>query len=149
MFWHQVKDKQPTVFKRLTGVYKKNFRLMVREMNKHDLKQVKKKGNSRSRPFKLGVEDQILLTLMYYREYRTQFHIGGTYQISESAVSRTIQRIENILMKVEGFKLPGKAKLSGSKQEYEMLLIDATEMSVERPKKSNTSTIETRRKSTR
>ena len=148
MFWYQIKDKQAAVFKRLTGVYKKTFRLMVREVNKYDQKKVKKKGNSRSRPFKLCVEDQVLLTLMYYREYRTQFHIGGTYQISESAVSRTIKRIEDIVMKTDGFKLPGKAKLSGSKQEYEVLLIDATEMSVERPKKSSTSTIQARRKST-
>jgi hypothetical protein len=149
MFWHQIKDKEAAVFKRLTGVHKKTFRLMVREVNNHDQKIVKKKGNSRSRPFKLSVEDQILLTLMYYREYRTQFHIGGTYQISESAVSRTIQRIENILAKADAFKLPGKAKLSGTRQEYEVILIDATEMSIERPKKSSTSTIPARRKSTR
>ena len=82
MFWHQIKDKEPAIFKRLTGVYKKTFRLMVREVNKYDQKKVKSKCNNRSRPFKLCVEDQILLTLMYYREYRTQFHIGGTYQIS-------------------------------------------------------------------
>jgi hypothetical protein len=148
MFWQQIKDKEATVFKRLTGVHKKTFRLMVREVNNHDLKKVKKKGNSRSRPFKLSVEDQILLTLMYYREYRTQFHIGGTYQISESAVSRTIQRIESILSKADAFKLPGKAKLSGTRQEYEVILIDATEMSVERPKKSSISTTRARKKGT-
>lgn len=148
MFWHQIKDKEAAVFKRLTGVHKKTFRLMVREVSNHDQKIVKKKGNSRSRPFKLSIEDQLLLTLMYYREYRTQFHIGGTYQISESAVSRTIQRIENILAKADAFKLPGKAKLSGTRQEYEVLLIDATEMSVERPKKSSTSTTPARRKGT-
>ena len=50
---------------------------MIREVNTHDQKQVKK-GNNRSQSFKPGVEDQILLTLMYYQEYRTQFHIGGT-----------------------------------------------------------------------
>lgn len=82
------------------------------------------------------MEDQLLLTLMYYREYRTQFHIGAAYGISESAVCRTIQRIENILSKVKELQLPGKNVLSGRKQEFSVIVIDATEMPVERPKKT-------------
>ncbi len=35
-------------------------------------KQKKKSG----RPPKLRIEDQILLTLQYLREYRTYYHIG-------------------------------------------------------------------------
>ena len=27
------------------------------------------------------------MTLMYWREYRTQFHIGETYEVSEATVS--------------------------------------------------------------
>lgn len=56
-FGIKIKDKQAAVFKRMTGVHKKTFRLMVREVNKHDQKKVNKKGNNRSHPFKLSVED--------------------------------------------------------------------------------------------
>lgn len=82
------------------------------------------------------MEDQVLLTLMYYREYRTQFHIAATYGISESAVCRTIKRIERVLMKIKELQLPGKQKLSGSRQEVSVVVIDATEMPIERPKKA-------------
>lgn len=86
MFWTDIKDREALSFKRLTGVRKKTFRLMVKAVKESAEKKIKKRGNLRSRSFSLSVEDQVLLTLMYYREYRTQFHIGGTYGISESAV---------------------------------------------------------------
>jgi hypothetical protein len=42
---------------------------------------------------------------MYWREYRTEFHIGLAYGISESTVCRTIKKIENTLIKSEQFHL--------------------------------------------
>lgn len=148
MFWRDVKYREAASFKRLTGVQKKTFRLMVRVVKAQDEKAIKKKGNRRSRPFRLSVEDQVLVTLMYYREYRTQFHIGGTYGISESAVCRTIKRIEGVLQRVKELKLPGKQTRSGSSQELSVVVIDATEMPVERPKKSSSSTTLARRSGT-
>ena len=64
---------------------------------------------------------------VYYREYRTQYHIGGTYGIAESNVSRIIRDIESILKKSKKFDLPGKKKLEKVKLEYEVILVDATE----------------------
>ena len=148
MFWADVKNSEGSSFKRLTGVTKKTFRLMVKAVRESDEKRVKKKGNHRSRPFALCVEDQVLLTLMYYREYRTQFHIGATYGISESAVCRTIKRIEDVLMKIKELQLPGKQQLLGSPQQLGVIIIDATEMEVERPKKSSGSIIRARRSGT-
>ncbi len=49
---------------------------MVR-LVKYKEKQKKKPG----RPTKLIVEDQILLTLQYLREYRTYYHIGLDWKI--------------------------------------------------------------------
>ena len=48
---------------------------------------------------KLCREDRLLLTLMYWREYRTQLHIGQTYGLSEATVSRTIHAVEGALMR--------------------------------------------------
>lgn len=36
---------------------------------------------------KLNVEDQLLIVLEYWWEYRTQFHIATSWGLSESAVS--------------------------------------------------------------
>ena len=93
------------------------------------------RGTLGRRP-KLSNADQLLLTLMYWREYRTQFHIGETYGLSESAVCRTIKNIETMLLRSGQFTLPGKKKLLENDTLIEVMLVDATEQAVERPKKT-------------
>lgn len=147
MFWDKIKQQTNPNFKRLTGVKRNTFKLMVREVKKHDDKIIDKKGNNRSHPFKLCVEDQVLMMLMYYREYRTQFHIGVTYGLHESNVGKNIKRIETILKKCKKFELPGKNKLSGTNHQYEVIIVDATESPIERPKKNNIGITRGKRKS--
>lgn len=60
---------------------------------------------------KLSRANQLILTLMYWREYRTEFHIGLSYGVSESTVCRTIQKVESVLMQSGEFRLPGKRGL--------------------------------------
>ncbi len=86
---------------------------------------------------KLSRADQLLLTLMYWREYRTEFHIGLAYGISESTVCRTIKKIENTLMQSELFHLPNKKALQSNSMAFEIILVDATEQPVERPQKNS------------
>jgi DDE superfamily endonuclease len=43
------------------------------------------------RPPKLSRADQLLLSLIYWREYRTEFHIGLTYGVSEPTICRTVK----------------------------------------------------------
>jgi len=148
MFWEKIKGHSKEKFKRLTGVELRTFKLMVQEVNRHDSKIAEKKGNKRMRPFHLITEDQILMMLMYYREYRTQFHIGETYGLHESNVGKNIRRIENILKKCKRFALPGKEKLSGTNHQFEVILVDATESPIERPKKNSISITQEKRKST-
>jgi DNA-directed RNA polymerase specialized sigma subunit len=90
-------------FKRSTGVKRSSFDIM-RQIVEQEL------GNF-GRPPKLSRADQLLLTLMYWREYRTEFHISLAYGISESTVCRTIKKIENTLIKSERFHLPRKKAL--------------------------------------
>lgn len=148
MFWENIKNRTNPDFKRLTGVKRTTFKLMVKEVRKHDKKKRFKRGNKRSHPFKLCTEDQILMMLMYYREYRTLFHIGETYGIHETNVGKNIKRIEHILKKCKKFELPGKKKLSASNHQYEVILIDATESPIERPKKNNIYITQGKRRST-
>ncbi|HBC41289.1 MAG TPA: hypothetical protein DCZ88_05140 [Pseudanabaena sp.] len=47
---------------------------------------------------KLSLEDQILITLQYWREYRTYFHIANDWEVSESAICHTVKKVENVLI---------------------------------------------------
>ena len=82
---------------------------------------------------------------MYWREYRTEFHIGLTFGVSESSVCRTIQKVEAALLRSGQFRLPGKRALQASDTVIEVVLIDATEQPIERPKKNKVSTIAAKR----
>lgn len=79
----------------------------------------------------------MLITLMYWREYRTQFHIGVAYGVNEATICRTIQKVENVPIKSKQFQLPGKKVVQASDLEIEVVLIDVTEPPIERPQKGN------------
>ncbi len=121
----KLKDEE---FKRSTGVSRAVFAKMLAVVEK-ELRDFGRTPN-------LSRADQLLMTLMYWREYRTQFHIGITYGVSESTVCRTIQKVEKALMTSNEFHLPGKKKLQPSETLIEVVLIDVTEQPIERPKKS-------------
>ena len=137
MFYHNIKDYAPEKFKRLTGVSKETFALMIDAL----VLGLPAFG----RPPDLCLEDRLLMVLMYWREYRTQEHIGETYGVSESCVSRTLKQFEDILIKDKRFHLPGKKVLQESETVFEIVLIDATECPCERPKKNSVATTRAKR----
>ncbi len=77
-----------------------------------------------------------MLTLEYWREYRTYFHIAKSWGVAESNVSRIIRRGEDVLSKSKAFPLPGKKKLQGADHEIAFIVVDVAETPIERPKKS-------------
>ncbi|WP_445243512.1 helix-turn-helix domain-containing protein [Microcoleus sp. Pol1C5] len=40
----------------------------------------------------MSLEDQVLLALQYWREYRTYFHIAQSWNINESTAFRLVRR---------------------------------------------------------
>ena len=100
------------------------------------------------RKSKLSMENKLLLTLEYLREYRTLAHIGASYGIAESNVHRTIKWVENTLIRDGTFRLPGKKALLSAASNYEVILIDATESPIERPKKNSVNTILAKKRGT-
>jgi hypothetical protein len=128
MRYETVKTLKDGDFKRFTGVSRKMFEKMLAVLQK----EMRDFGRS----LKLGRADQLLMTLMYWREYRTEFHIRITYGVSEATVCWTIQKVENVLMKSGEFSLPGRKALQPSDTLIEVVLIDATEQPIERPKKA-------------
>jgi hypothetical protein len=75
------------------------------------------------------------MALMYWRKYRTEFHIGQSYAVSEATVCRTIRKVEDVLVSSKKFRLPGKKALQPSDTVFEVILVDVSEQPVERPKK--------------
>jgi Helix-turn-helix of DDE superfamily endonuclease len=129
--YDQVKNLEPTEFKRLCGVTPATFEQMVKVVAAEKV-LAKKSG----RPSKLSIEDQVLMTLEYWREYRTYFHIGVSWGLNESNVFRTIGKVENILIKSGLFNVEGKKKVKELDSETEVLVVDVAEHEVERPKKT-------------
>ena len=142
MKFEQVKEESPDDFRRLTGIKRTTFELMISILSEADA-ALKAEGG---KPNKLVIEDRLLMTLEYLREYRTYFHISRSYGISESACYRNIRWVEDTLIKDGKFSLPGRKALLKSDVEYEVVLIDATESPIERPKKNKNNFIQAKRK---
>ena len=145
MKYEQIKDESQEGFRRLTGIKRTTFDVMINILSEADT-LLKSQGG---KPNKLAIEDRLLMALEYLREYRTYFHISRSYGISESACYRNIRWVEDTLIKDGKFSLPGRKALLKSDMEYEVVLIDATETPIERPKKNKNIFIPAKRRDIR
>jgi hypothetical protein len=134
MRFESVKELNGDAFRRLTGVKRNTFEEMVALLVAEKRKQKAAGG----KPNTLCIEDQLLMMLEYWREYRTYFHIGQAYGLSESAAYRNIKWCENTLAESKAFRLPGRKSVAASERVFDVVLIDATETPIERPKKTET-----------
>jgi hypothetical protein len=113
---------------------------MVRCLEKREAAKIKAGRDS-----ELSLQDQVLLTLEYLREYVTLFRLGVDWGIHETTAGRVVHRVESALLE-HGFKLPGKKKLQGIEgMNYEVVVIDVGESPIERPKKNSADTTQARR----
>lgn len=129
--FNRTKTLKDTEFKRLMGIKRSTFNLMIDEL----LQAEKRLHLRRGRHSKLSLEDRLMMTLEYWREYRTMFHISVSYGVSKSSVSKTITWVEDVLSKSKKFALPGKKELQKPDLEWEVFVVDATENAIERPQK--------------
>ncbi len=126
---NKITKLKPKKFKRRFGVEKETYNLLVEIVKKEQ------KNKKRGRKNKLTIEEQVLVTLQYLREYRTYFHISEDWGVSESTICRTVHKIENTLIKSGYFSLAGKKELMKENNGIKAVLIDVTETPIERPKK--------------
>lgn len=130
-------------YQELFGVKKATFEKML-----EILKEQYNKDHARGgKPPKLSVLDKLIIMLCYYREYRTMQHIAFDYNVSKSTICESIQWVEKTLVKSGVFSLPSKKELH-TNESIEVILIDATEVEIERPKKNKNNTTPAKRKST-
>ena len=104
----EVSEYSEQQFYRLTGVKRDVFELMVQVVS------ASRRGRGRrgrGRRPTLSMADQVLLTLCYWREYRSQFHVASIFGVSEATVCRTVNKVEGALLKDKRFHLLGKKAL--------------------------------------
>jgi hypothetical protein len=128
-----VKRLDEEKFRRLAGVKRTTFDKMIGILEQ----SIKSRETNKGRKKKLSIENMLLMTLEYIREYRTYFHISQSYSISESNAYKTVKWVEDTLIKHPDFALPGRKALLKSDMEYEVVLVDASETPIERPKKNS------------
>ena len=122
-------DKYQGVF----GVKKQTFDKMLEILEKSYIEMHSKGGSS----CKLSVLDKLIIMLGYYREYRTMENIAFDYNVAKSTICESIKWVEQELIKEGTFSLPSKRKLVEEMPEIEVVLVDVTEVAMERPKKKS------------
>ncbi len=129
--YHQALKLNRTSFRRRTGVYPETFLEMETVLQERHANKVKS-----GRPPALSLGAQLLMTLEFWREYRTLFHIGQDWGVHEATVQRTVVRVEDALIQSGKFSLPGKKALIDHGTVFTAVLVDVSEVPCERPKKS-------------
>lgn len=131
MVYEDLIELPPSQFRRACGVSRQTFVAMLGGV-KPFLNRTGKRGGQNC----LSAKNQLLLTLQYWREYRTQFHLGLDFCVSESTICRIITKVETLLVQSRQFRLPGKRCLLEPEADLEVVLIDVSEVEVERPQKT-------------
>ena len=123
------RTKKPAEFTRLVGVSYGTFEI-IREKLEAEIVRYKAAKPMRQRGLKssLAIADQLLLTLLYLRQYHTFLQLGEMFSISESYAQKRYTFISQRLMKA--LDLPNDKDLTA---ENLKLIADVTEQEIERP----------------
>lgn len=115
---------------------------MVKILKQAEIEKKKLGG----KPNKLQMEERLLMWLEYMREYRTYFHTGASYGVSESSCFRNCVWIEDTLSRSKEFSLPKRTAPLESENEIKAVVVDATESPIERPQKNKGNTTQERKR---
>ena len=135
--YNNYKNLDDKKFKEAVGIPKTLFEIIVPILAGKILELHKNGGRNPS----LCIEDLLLMTLKYYRDYPTFSSLGLTFGINKSNVFRWVTKIENMLndifenvinieIKCIDFNKKGKEITISEK------LVDVTECTIQRPKNS-------------
>ncbi|GHT41924.1 hypothetical protein FACS189443_4310 [Planctomycetales bacterium] len=101
----KMKDEQ---FKRIPGTTRTVFRAMLTVLELAYSFAHEKGGH----PGNLSTGDKLLITLQYWREYRTMKHIAIGYGVDKGTVCRSIQWVEDVPDASGILALPGEEVLA-------------------------------------
>ena len=142
--------KKPTLFKSITGLEIKEFDTIYHKINtnykEHEKQRLKKENRKHKigagHPFKLSLQNRLLMFLIYYRLYITSTLTGFLFDLDQSNVLKDIHKLEPQLKDTlpTPKKIHNKIKRLQTIEEIQAILpglnafIDATEQEIPRPK---------------
>jgi hypothetical protein len=100
MKYEEVSRYSDKKFKRVVGVNRTTFKLMVNILEKEY-----REKHLRGRSTKLSMEDMLLVALEYWYEKRTYEQIAASYGLAASNVCRSIKWIEEVFAHNEVFQV--------------------------------------------
>ena len=106
--YEKTKRLRDVDFKQIIGVKRETFATMAEVLSAEYQKKYAKGGRNP----KLTLEEQLLMTLKYLRQYVTQKELVYEFEVGEATVHDTIEWVENTLVKDDKFKLPGKKSIA-------------------------------------
>jgi hypothetical protein len=124
-----IEDLKEEDFRRKVGVKKEVFNKIANVIKDYNSIH---KGRAGRLP-KLSVENQLLMMFEYLRENRTYFAISIDFRINEANVKRIIDKLISVISNNEDFKINKNSDLSDVNGE---VIIDCTEISINRPEKN-------------
>jgi hypothetical protein len=130
----------PQTFRRLTGLDPAAFRTLLPQVEQAFLdaqQRRRQRPNRQRRPgagpkFTLGVADQLLVLLIYYRTYVSHVFLACLFAVDDATICRTLRRIEPLLAGI--FRIPER-RVELQPDEIRELFFDGTERPTRRPKK--------------
>ncbi len=127
--FEKYKSKRPAEFTRLVGVNYGTFQIILAKLER-EITRFKQQKPMRQRGLKssLSTADQLLLSLLYLRQYHTFLQLGEIFSISESYAQKRYTFISKRLMKA--LDLPNDKDLTA---ENLKVIADVTEQAIERP----------------
>ena len=138
----RIKKLKEEDYQKIFRVKKPTFYKMLEILEESYIKLHKHGGG---KP-KLTVLYKLVIVLSYYIEYRTMENIAFDYGVAKSTICESVRWVENVLIKDGTFSLPKKSELQKDNLDVEVVLVDATECEIERPKKNKKNGIQGKRK---
>lgn len=125
------KVKKPEEFQRLVGVSYGTFTIILTKLTAELSRyRTEKLTRQRGRKCSLSMEDQLLLCLLYLRNYDTLLNLGFQFGISESYAQKRYTFVKMLLLR--SLELPDEEALKDAIA-GDAVAIDVTEQAIERP----------------
>ena len=129
-------------YKEIFGVEKHVFDRLLRLLEIADIYQRKSQAGRKSR---LTVLDKQVITLMYWREYRTYRHIAFDYGVGKTQIGDAVLWVENTIIASGLCNLKSAGELRDNPNRIKIAIVDVTEQEIERPKKGRKTGIQVRK----
>ena len=116
--------------RRITGVKHEKFEKLTKQL-KPAWRAAQKRKLVAGRPYGVGeLREHLLLLLIYYRTYTTHLFLAQIFKVDETTTCRAIRRISPLVERI----LKVRPERLLTENDLQLLIVDATEQRIERPK---------------